>query len=178
MTEPLLKKKSLRGASSSIQAGEPHPPLINMLNLISFIFSFWEFSFSLPLLGQINVQSAPKAAFSLESEGFEGACCSPSLYFPPFFFHTSPLPFPSMAKPPVSFPSFSNFAKVSSPFLQRAVCSLTEFSKKSKEQDEEIQPQEVDTSSLAFSNSPNFIYFLFFFPLSDFVYFCRCWHRY
>ena len=39
MTEPSLNKKSLGGASSSIQAGEPHPPLINMLNLISFIFS-------------------------------------------------------------------------------------------------------------------------------------------
>ena len=53
-------------------------------------------------------------------------------------FHTSPLPFPSMAKPPISFPSFSNFAKVSSPFLQRVVCSFTEFSRKSEEKNEEI----------------------------------------
>ena len=40
MTEPALSKKSLEGVSSSIQAGESHPPLINMLNFISFIFSF------------------------------------------------------------------------------------------------------------------------------------------
>ena len=39
-TEPALSKKSLGGVSSSIQAGESHPTLINMVNLISFIFSF------------------------------------------------------------------------------------------------------------------------------------------
>ena len=38
--EPVLSKKPLGGMSSSIQAGESHPTLINMLNLISFIFSF------------------------------------------------------------------------------------------------------------------------------------------
>ena len=40
MIEPALSKKFLGGVSSSIQGGESHPPLINMLNLISFIFSF------------------------------------------------------------------------------------------------------------------------------------------
>ena len=39
-TEPALSKKSLGGVSSSIQAGESHLTLINMVNLISFIFSF------------------------------------------------------------------------------------------------------------------------------------------
>ena len=40
MTELVLSKKSLGGAFSSIQASEPYSPLINMLNLISFFFSF------------------------------------------------------------------------------------------------------------------------------------------
>ena len=40
MTEPTLSKKSLRGMSSSIQTSESHLPIINILNLISFIFSF------------------------------------------------------------------------------------------------------------------------------------------
>ena len=38
--EPVLSKRSLGGASSSMQAGELHSPRISMLNLISFIFSF------------------------------------------------------------------------------------------------------------------------------------------
>ena len=120
--------------------GEPHPPLINMINLISFIFSFWEFSFSLPFLGQTSVQSIPKAASSLESKGSEGACCSPSLHFPLLIFPTSPLPFHSMAMPRVSLPSFSNFVKVSSPFFQHAMCSFTESSRKSKGQEEKALP--------------------------------------
>ena len=40
ITEPVLSKKSLGGTFSSIQASEPYSPLINMLNLISCIFSF------------------------------------------------------------------------------------------------------------------------------------------
>ena len=40
MTRHALSKKSLGGVSSSVQAGESHPTLINMLNLIYFIFSF------------------------------------------------------------------------------------------------------------------------------------------
>ncbi|XP_075645357.1 uncharacterized protein LOC142616375 [Castanea sativa] len=49
-----------------------------------------------------------------------------------------------MAKPLVSFPSFSHFAKVSSPFC--AACSLIESSKKLEEQEEEAPPQEADTA--------------------------------
>ena len=80
-------------------------------------------------------------------------------------FHISPLPFPFMAKPSVSFPSFSNFAKVSSSFLQRALCSFAESFGKSEGQEEEppivanvaapyqeeALPQGADIGSLAFS---------------------------
>ena len=76
-------------------------------------------------------------------------------------FHTSHLLFPSMAKPPVSFRSFSNFAKVSSSFLQYAMCSFIESSKKSEGQEEEALPQEADTSSLSFSYFSYFTYFSF-----------------
>ena len=105
----------------------------------------------------------------MESKGSEGACCSPSLYFPFLLFYLSlpysPLPFPSMEKPSVSFLSFSNFVKIFSPFLQHVVCSFTESSRKSEGQEKEALPQEADTGSLAFSYFPNFIYFLFFFPI-------------
>ena len=67
-------------------------------------------------------------------------CTSPSS-----FFILLPFPIPSMAKPPVLFPSFSHFAKVSSPFLQCVAYSFTESSKKSEGQEEEVQPQEADT---------------------------------
>ena len=43
VTEPVLRKKTLGGASPSIQAGEPHSPLINMLNFISLLFIFFSF---------------------------------------------------------------------------------------------------------------------------------------
>ena len=89
---------------------------------------------------------------------------------------SSPSPFPSMVKPPVSLPSFSHFAKVSSPFLQRVVCSFTESSKKSNEQKVGALPQEVDTGFFFFSSllfSP-YISSLVFSPFLNFVCFCRC----
>ena len=174
VTEPVLRKKTLGGASPSIQAGEPHSPLINMLNFISLLFlffSFWEFPFFLPLLGQTSIQSTPEAASFLESKGSEGVCYSPLLCFLsfPFFSQASPLPFPSMEKPLVSLRSLSHFAKVSSPFLQRALCSFTESSRKSKEQEEETLPQEVDTGFffffVFFSHFPTLHFFLGSFPI-------------
>ena len=65
-----------------------------------------------------------------------------------------------MEKPLVSLRSLSHFAKVSSPFLQRALCSFIKSSRKSKEQEEETLPQEVDTG----------FFFVFFFSLSHFTF--------
>ena len=81
------------------------------------------------------------AASSLESKDSEGGCRSFLLYFL-FFpsFYAFPLSFSSMAKPPVSLPSFSRFAKVSPPFLQLAMCPFSESSKKPEEQKEEAPP--------------------------------------
>ena len=39
-----------------------------------------------------------------------------------------------------SLPSFSRYAKVSSPFLQLAMCPFSESSKKPEEQHEEVSP--------------------------------------
>ena len=80
------------------------------------------------------MRSAPSAASSLESEDSEGGCRSfllCFLFFP--FFYALPLSSSSMAKPPMSLPSFSHFAKVSSPFLQLAMCIFSKFFKKPKE---------------------------------------------
>jgi len=63
--------------------------LFILFYFILFIYFFKDFQFSLPLLGQTSVQFAFEAAFSLESEGSEGACCSPFLCFlsfPPFLY--------------------------------------------------------------------------------------------
>ena len=93
VTEPLLSKEPLRGASPSIQAGELHSPFINMLNLfsLSYIYIYLESPFSLPFLGQTSVQYALEATSSLESKGSEGACCSPLLCFLSFpYFFASP----------------------------------------------------------------------------------------
>ena len=43
-----------------------------------------------------------------------------------------------IAKPPVSLPSFSNFAKLSSPFFERALCPFIESFKRSKGWGEEL----------------------------------------
>ena len=136
----------------------PHSSLIRCLILSLSLFFFFELSpFSLPFLGQANARSAPKATSSLESKGSEGTCCSPFTVLPlPSPFCAFPLPFLPMTKPPLPFPSFSHFAKVSSPFLQRAACSLTETTKKSKEQEEESPPQEANTG-------PFCLFFFFFF---------------
>ena len=80
--------------------------------------------------------------------------------FPPSLPYFSPA-FTFYGEAPVTFPSFSNFAKVSSPFLQRAMYSFTESSRKSKGQEEEALPQEVDIGSLSFSYFPYFTYFSF-----------------
>ena len=138
--------------------------MLDLTFLVSLFFL--EFWFSLPRLGQTSVRSTPKAAPSLESKGSKGASCSSLLcffFFFFFFFNALPLPLPSMAKLPVSLPSFSYFAKVSSPFLQRVVCSLAESSKKSKEREDETPLQEVDTSSPAFFSSFFFSFFFFLF---------------
>ena len=78
-----------------------------------------------------------------------------------------------MAKPSVSLPSFSHFAKVSSPFLQCAVCSYIESSKKSEEQEEEAPPQEVDIGPPFFFCFSYFTFLPWFLPpfwiLSDFA---------
>ena len=50
------------------------------------------------------------------------------------------LSFSFMAKPPIALPSFSHFAEASSPFLHLAMCSFSESSKKSEEQEEEASP--------------------------------------
>ncbi|KAL0003623.1 hypothetical protein SO802_011184 [Lithocarpus litseifolius] len=47
--------------------------------------------------------------------------------------------------PSISLPSFSHFAKVSSPFLHITACSFTESSKKSEEREEEASPKEADS---------------------------------
>ena len=118
------------------------------------------------------MRSALEAASSLESKGFEGACCSPLLCFLlfPLFLMLFLCLFLSMAKPPVSLPSFSHFAKVSSHFLQHVVCSFAESSKKSKEQEEEAPPQEANTSPLPFLHFLALSFFLGSFP--SFEFFC------
>ena len=152
--------------------------MLNLTPLVSLFFFFLDFSFSLLLLGPTSVRSTPKAASSLESEGSEGACCSPLIWF--LFFPLSyalPLSFPSMAKPLVSLPSFSHFSKVSSRFLQRVVCSFTESSKKSEEQEEEAPPQEADIGPPFVFCFSYFTFLPWLFPFLNFVCFCRCWHK-
>ena len=69
------------------------------------------------------MKSVPSVASSLESEDSKGGCRSFLLCFLFFLsFYAFPLSFSSMAKPLASLPSFSRFAKVSSPFLQLAMC--------------------------------------------------------
>ena len=48
MTEPALSKKSLGGASSSIQSGEPHPPFINAKSYLFYPFFLGVLVFSFP----------------------------------------------------------------------------------------------------------------------------------
>ena len=81
------------------------------------------------------------------------------------YFYALPLSSSSMAKPPVSLPSFSRYAKVSSPFLQLAMCPFSKSSKKLEEQEEEVPPQEADTG-FPFS----LFIFLFFFTASPFFF--------
>ena len=74
-----------------------------------------------------------------------------------------------MAKHPVSFPSFSHFAKVSSPFLQCVVRSFTESSKKSKGQEKEAQSHEADTGfPFSFLLLSHFTFLPQFFPSFEF----------
>ena len=95
-----------------------------------------------------------------------------SLFFYFFIFYALPLPLPSMAKLPVSVPPFNHFAKVSSPFLQRVVCSLIESSKRLEEQEEEAPLQEANTGSPLF-----FFFYLSSLALAlllNYACFCRC----
>ena len=113
----------------------------------------------------------PSVVFSLESKDSEGGCRLSLLCFLffLFFFYAPPLSSSSMAKPPTSLPSFSHYAKVSSPFFQLAMCPFSESFKKLEEQEEEVPPQEADTG---FTFSLLFFFFLpplpFFFKLSLF----------
>ena len=71
-----------------------------------------------------------------------------------------------MCSSDLSLPSFSRYAKVSSPFLQLAMCPFLESSKKPEEQEEEVPPQEANTGF------PFFLLFFFsasFFELSLFL---------
>ena len=95
-------------------------------------------------------------------------CTSPSSFFI-FFFILLPFPFPSMANHPVSFSSFSHFAKVSSPFPKRAMCSFIESSKKSEGQEKEAQPHEADTGfRFSFLLLSHFTFLPQFFPSFEF----------
>ena len=83
----------------------------------------------------------PSVASSLELENSKGGCRSSLLCFLFFLsFYALPLSSSSMAKSPRSLPSFSRYAKVSSPFLQLATCPFLESSKKPEEQEEEEVP--------------------------------------
>ena len=109
--------------------------------------------------------SVPSVASSLESEDSEGGCRSSLLcflFFLLFFLCLSPLSSSSIAKPSASLPSFSRYAKVSSPFLQLTMFPFSESSKKLKEQEEEVPPQEADTGF------PFSLLLLFFYRFSPF----------
>ena len=56
------------------------------------------------------------------------------------YIYALPLSPSSMAKPLASLPFFSRYAKVSSPFLQLAMCPFSESSKKPEEQHEQVPP--------------------------------------
>ena len=85
LPEPVLSKETLGASFHPHKQVSPHLPFIRMLNLTPLtspsLSFFWSSHFSLLLLGQTSLRFASKAASSLESEGFEGACCSPSLCF-------------------------------------------------------------------------------------------------
>ena len=107
----------------------------------------------------------PSVASCLELEDSEGGCRLSLLCFLFFLsFYAIPLSSSSMAKPPASLPSFSRYAKVSSPFLQLAMCPFSKSSKKPEEQEEEVSPQEADTGF-------PFLFFSFFFTASPLFFF-------
>ena len=98
--------------------------------LYFFFFLFFEILFPLLLLGQASVRSVPEATSSLELEGFEGGRCSPLLCFLSFpsslsFFMCPSPSFLSMAKPPVSLPSFSQWLRFLHP-LFNVLCVLSQ----------------------------------------------------
>ena len=84
-----------------------------------------------------------------------------------------------MVKPLASLLSFSDFAKVSSPFFQRALCPFIESSKRSKGQEKELPmmvevvaetqkealPQGVGTGSLPSPSSLSLFLPLFFYSV-------------
>ena len=93
------------------------------------------------------------------------------LIFPPFLPYFS-LAFSFYGKAPGIFPSFNNFAKVSSHFLQHTVQSFTESSEKSEGQKEEALPQGADTgffNSLLLSQLYMFSFLLPLLTLSAFA---------
>ena len=149
--------------------------MFNPFSLLSpfSLHPLFEFLLSFLFLGQANVRSIPSVASSLESEDSEGGYISFLLCFLFFLsFYAFLLSSSSMAKPLASLPSFSHFAKVSSLFLQLAMCPFLESSKKLKEQEEEFPPQEADTGFPFFLLS----FFLppLFFELSLFLpFFCE-----
>ena len=138
----MLSEEPSGGASLPIQAS-PYSFLLKK-KTYSYLFctsSFFEILFPLLLLGQASVRSVPEAASFLESKSSEGGHCLPLLCFLSFtpslslflffiyfilLFLLCVLPpsFLSMAKPLVSFPSFSQFAKALHHFFN-VLCVLS-----------------------------------------------------
>ena len=98
------------------------------------------------------------------------------LIFPPFLPYFS-LAFSFYGKAPGIFPSFNNFAKVSSHFLQHTVQSFTKSSEKSEGQEEEALPQGADTGFFNSLLLSQLYMFSFLLSPSDFVCFCRCGYK-
>ena len=96
--------------------------------------------------------------------------------FPPFLPYFS-LAFSFYGKAPGIFPSFNNFAKVSSHFLQHTVQSFTKSSEKSEGQEEEALPQGADTGFFNSLLLSQLYMFSFLLSPSDFVCFCRCGYK-
>ena len=86
--------------------------------------------------------------------------------FLPFFFYALPLSSSSMAKPPASLPSFSRYAKISSPFLQLAMCPFSESSKNQRSKKTRFRTRRP----ILVSPFPFFFYFYFLLPLPFFFF--------
>jgi len=168
-TEFALGKEFLGGASSSTRAGKPYPSFISTYSYFPYPF-FLKVLVSFPLLfplGQTSSQSTLEASPSLELEASEGVYCHP--HSSPLLVHIFPFSLSILLffswRSPRHLSPFSDFAKVSLPFFQCALCSFTESFKRSKGWEEELPvmvkvatqaqkeiiPQGIGNGSLAFS---------------------------